>query len=49
MREREGERREIRSKLSITECFWVTFISAVHKSFFPLKLKKKRIEEMNFE
>ena len=31
MREREGERREIRSKLSISECFCVNFISAAHK------------------
>ena len=37
MREREGERHEIRSKLSIAECFWVNFISAVHKKIFPLK------------
>ena len=45
MREREGERREIRSKLSISECFCVNFISAVHK----IKRESKRGILDNFD
>ena len=39
MREREGERREIRSNLSISECFCVNFISAAHKIKGGLKIR----------